>query len=303
MSNTINKITPSEPETPTPETIAEILTLWVDPITEAPPGTSYCLYPTLSRGVNTQGSYLIYLPPGYKQNDSRRFPVIYWLHGGFGNARQGGWAVQNYAAAINAAQMPEVILVLAQALPVGWYVDSKDGKLPIEQVIIKDLIPHIDTTYRTIAQKEGRGIEGYSMGGYGALHLGLKFPNLFGAIVAVAPSILRDMSGEPDYRTTYTFAGDQDYYEEVGPWNLAKLNAEILSKEETKLRIVGGEQDAHLRPTLQEYHEWLKELRIEHEFMVVADAGHDYQDIVAGASPDTFLFWANAFSSPRRREK
>jgi len=130
--------------------------------------------------------------------------------------------------------MPEVIIVLVQALPVGWYVNSKDGKLPIEQVIIRDLVPHIDSTYRTIAQKEGRGIEGHSMGGYGALRVGLKYPNLFGAISAVAPSILRDMGEEPGYRTCYTFDDDQDYYEQVGPWNLAKLNAKHLRKEETK---------------------------------------------------------------------
>ena len=197
----MNKTTHREPEAPSPETIAKMLTEWIDPITEEPTGTRYCLYPTPARGANTQGSYLIYLPPGYEQNSPKRFPVIYWLHGGFGNARQGEWAVHTYDAAIKANSMPEVIIVLVQALPVGWYVDSKDGKLPIEQVIIKDLIPHIDGTYRTIAQKEGRGIEGHSMGGYGALHLGLEYPNLFGAISAVAPSILRDMGAEPRYRT------------------------------------------------------------------------------------------------------
>ena len=77
-------------ETPSPDMIAELSTLWIDPITDEPPGTKYCLYLTPIRGANTQGSYLIYLPPGYKQDLSRRFPVIYWLHGGFGNARQGG---------------------------------------------------------------------------------------------------------------------------------------------------------------------------------------------------------------------
>lgn len=287
--------TPPASETPSPETIAELLAQWIDPITEEPPGTRYRLYPTPARGANTQGSYLIYLPPSYEQNISKHFPVIYWLHAGFESARQGAWAVQKYDAAIKAGAMPEVIIVLPQVLPVGWYVDSKDGKLPVEQVIIRNLIPHIDATYRTIARKEGRGIEGHSMGGFGALHLGLKFPNLFGTISAIAPSILRNLSEEPTYRTYYTFNGDQNYYEEVGPWHLAKLNAVMLDEEKTKLRILCGEYDSHLLPVLYEYHEWLKKLSVEHTFVTVKGAGHDYQEILESYGQSAFVFWANAF--------
>lgn len=272
-----------------------MLAQWIDPITAEPQGTKYRLYPTPIRGAGTQGSYLIYLPPGYEQNVSRRYPVIYWLHGGFGTARQGEWAVQNYDAAIKTDRMPEVIIILVQALPVGWYVDSKDGKLPIEQVFIRNLIPHIDDTYRTIARKEGRGIEGHSMGGYGALRLGLKFPDIFDAISAVAPSILRDMSEEPRYRTFYTFDDDQDYYEEVGPWNLARLNAKILGESKLKLRILSGEKDTRLQPTLLEYHAWLNNLDIEHSLIIIEGVGHAYQDILENYGKKAFTFWTDAF--------
>ena len=282
-------------EEPSPEFLARLSAEWIDPITETPAGTKYCLYPTPARGQNTQGSYLIHLPQGYEQDASKRFPVIYWLHGGMGNARQGDWAVQNYTAAMQAHAMPETIIVLVQALPVGWYVDSKDGKMPIEQVIIKNLIPHIDSTYRTIASKEGRGIEGHSMGGYGALHLGLKYPELFGIIFSVAPSILRNMSGEPRFRTYDIFADDQDYYEEVGPWNLAKVNAKILSQEKIKIRILTGEQDSFLVSALAEYHDWLANLDIEHAFTVIKGAGHDYREILKEDGMNAFSFWTNAF--------
>jgi enterochelin esterase-like enzyme len=291
----MSEITSPQPAIPSPETIAEMLTEWIDPITAEPPGTHYGLYATPARGAHTQGSYLIYLPPTYEQNSAQHFPVLYWLHGGFGNARQGGWAIQHYAAAIKMKSMPETIIVSVQALPVGWYVDSRDGRLPIEQVIIKDLIPHIDGHYRTIARTSGRGIEGHSMGGYGALHLGLKHPQLFGAISAVAPSILRNLGDEPLYRTSYTFDNDQSYYEQVGPWNLAKLNAPVLREEKTHLRILSGADDEHLQPTLHEYDRWLKELNIEHLFIEVAEAGHDYQDILERYGDATFNFWAKAF--------
>ena len=282
-------------EEPSAEFLARLSAEWIDPITDAPAGTKYCLYPTPARGQNTQGSYLIYLPQGYDRNVSKRFPVIYWLHGGMGNARQGDWAVQNYTAAMQAHAMPETIIVLVQALPVGWYVDSRDGKMPIEQVIIKNLIPHIDSTYRTIASKEGRGMEGHSMGGYGALRLVLKYPNLLGTILSVAPSILRDMSGEPRFRTYDTFADDQDYYEEVGPWNLARVNAKILNQEKIKIRILAGEQDSFLVSALGEYHDWLAKLDIEHVYTVIKGAGHDYREILQGDGKNAFSFWADAF--------
>ena len=135
------------------------------------------------------------------------------------------------------------------------------------------------------------------MGGYGALHLGLEYPNLFAAISAVAPSILRDLSEEPGYRTYYTFGGDQDYYEEVGPWNLARVNARKQKAESTNLRILAGERDSHLLPTLQDYHEWLKKYQIDHTFVTIKGVGHDYQDILEGYGQNAWLFWANAFSN------
>ena len=207
---------------PSATAIAELSMQWVDPVTVAPPGTTYHLFDTTSRGKGTQGSYLIYLPPTYATANNRRYPVIYWLHGGFGNAREGSWAVEQIDKGVKAGLMPETIVVLAQALPVGWYVNSKDGKRPVEDVIIKDLIPHIDAAYRTLNQREARGIEGMSMGGYGALHLGVKYPDLFGAISSVAPSIMRNLSDEPKERTFDTFGDDQAFYDANGPCLLAK---------------------------------------------------------------------------------
>ena len=206
---------------PSAARIAELSGQWVDPVTDAPPGTTYALFETAARGKGTKGSYLIYLPPSYAKDTARRYPVIYWLHGGFGNARQGDWAVAHLDRGMRAGLVPEAIVVLAQALPVGWYVNSRSGKYPVEDVIIEDLVPHVDATYRTIARREGRGIEGMSMGGYGALHLGMKFPSLFGAISAVAPAILQDLKDEPRERTFDTFADDEAYFDANGPWVLA----------------------------------------------------------------------------------
>ena len=279
-----------------PARIAELSEQWVDPVTDAPPGTTYHLFETASRGKGSKGSYLVYLPPSYETETARRYPVIYWLHGGFGNARQGAWAVEHLDRGIRAGLVPEAIVVLPQALPVGWYVNSKDGKRPIEDVIIKDLIPHVDATYRTIDRRESRGIEGMSMGGYGALHLGMKHPTLFGAISSVAPAILQDLKDEPRERTFDTFGDDEAYYDANGPWALARANATALRRG-CAIRLLAGDEDARLRSAITGFHELLTELGIPHQFSEVRGAGHVYEDIVGGLGDEGFAFWRQAFGT------
>ena len=279
---------------PSPARIAELSEQWADPVTDAPPGTSYHLFETASRGKGSKGSYLVYLPPSYETETARRYPVIYWLHGGFGNARQGAWAVEHLDRGIRAGLVPEAIVVLPQALPVGWYVNSKDGKRPIEDVIIKDLIPHVDATYRTIDRRESRGIEGMSMGGYGALHLGMKYPALFGAISSVAPAILPDLKDEPRERTFDTFGDDEAYYDANGPWALARANATAL-RQGCAIRLLAGDEDARLRSAITGFHELLTELGIPHQSSEVSGAGHVYEDIVGGLGDEGFAFWRQAF--------
>ena len=284
------------PQLPSAAQLAELNEQWVDPVTDAPAGTTYRLFDTTSRGPGTKGSYLVYLPPSYEKDPTRRYPVIYWLHGGFGNARQGEWAVVNLDRGMRAGLAPEAIVVLVQALPVGWYVNSKDGKRPIENVVIKDLIPHVDATYRTIARREGRAIEGMSMGGYGALHLGMRHPTSFGAISAVAPAILQDLQDEPRERTFDTFGDDEAYYDANGPWTLAREHASVL-RSGCAIRVLSGDDDARLRAAISAFDHLLTQLAIPHTSTEVKGAGHDYRAIVSGLGDAGFAFWRQAFGA------
>jgi enterochelin esterase-like enzyme len=281
---------------PSPARIAALSEQWVDPVTDAPPGTRYRLFETAARGKGTRGSYLVYLPPSYQTETDRRYPVLYWLHGGFGNARQGAWTVEHLDRGIRTGRVPETIIVLPQALPVGWYVNSKDGTRPIEDVIIEDLLPHVDATYRTLAMRDSRGIEGMSMGGHGALHLGMKYPNLFGAISSVAPAILRDLRDEPKERTFDTFSDDEAYYDANGPWTLARANATAL-RQGCAIRLLAGDEDARLRSAIVRFHVLLTELGIPHQFSEVKGAGHVYEDILSGLGDEGVAFWRHAFGA------
>jgi enterochelin esterase-like enzyme len=265
---------------------------WIDPDHSEPAGTHYHLYATPSRGLNTQASCLIYLPPNYENNTTKRYPVLYWLHGGSGSQIEGTWMVEHIDAEIRAGLLPPFIVVLPQGLPDVRYINSKDGTRPVEDVIIRDLIPYIDATYRTLATRQNRAIEGMSMGGYGTLHLGFKYPEVFGIVSGLAPSI-KPMNEEPEI-VTEPFGDDLAYWSKVGPWNIVKEHASEIKKG-TRVRILVGDQDPLLKP-VTEYHELLNSLGISHEFAVVPGAHHRYDEIVSKLPVDALQFWKTAFA-------
>ena len=266
---------------------------WVDPITNPIPGTTYHLFPTPVRGVNLQGSYLIYLPSDYATS-GERYPVIYWLHGGNGNSREGAWMCGQLDAAMKRGDMPPCIVVFVQGLPIGWYNNSKDGTMPVEDVIIKDLIPHIDATYRTINRREARGIDGMSMGGYGSLHLGFKYPELFGVVSSIAPSIT---SYEMERKEVImpTFEDDTAYFNANSPSTLVKVNADYI-RNNTTIRLLVGDKD-FLYDLIQHFHQQLKDLQISHQYGIATGADHDYKEVISKLDFNSFAFWGSAFKT------
>jgi enterochelin esterase-like enzyme len=266
---------------------------WIDPDRSEPAGTHYHLFATPSRGADTQASCLIYLPPDYEKNSTKRYPVLYWLHGGSGSQIEGAWMVERIDAEIRSGSLPPFIVVLPQGLPDVRYINSKDGTRPVEDVIIRDLVPHIDATYRTIATRKGRAIEGMSMGGYGTLHLGLKHPELFGTVSALAPSI-KPMSEEPQI-VTEPFGNDPAYWDQADPRTMAKEHASELIKNQTRIRVYVGDQDPLLNP-VTEFHNLLTSLGIAHEFAVVPGAHHRYDEIISKKPGDPLEFWKAAFT-------
>ena len=266
---------------------------WIDPITNPLTGTTYHLFPTPARGKNTKGSYLIYLPEDYATSN-KRYPVIYWLHGGNGNSREGNWMCEQMNASMQRGEMSQSIVVFVQGLPIGWYNNSKDGIMPVEDVIIKDLIPHIDSTYRTVMKREARGIEGMSMGGYGSLHLGFKYPELFGVVSSIAPSITT-FEMERKEVITPTFENDAAYFNANSPSTLVQRNADYIRKN-TAIRLLVGDKD-FLYDLIQQFHRQLQDLQIFHQFAIAKDADHDYKEVIIKLDFNPFTFWESAFKS------
>ena len=163
-----------------------------------------------SPAVDRTMKYNIVLPYGYDETDVR-YPVLYLLHGVSQNYTVWGMmGVPFYAGMYN------VIVVMPDGGN-SWYVnwaESEAGqKNDWEDHIIQDVVGHVDANYRTLAQREGRAITGLSMGGYGALTLGLRHPEMFVSIGSTsgalehgrqAASLLRSgqSAGEPRQRST-----------------------------------------------------------------------------------------------------
>jgi len=288
-------------------------TAWVSPNKSVPSFATYQLYPTPERGKDTFGSFMIYVPAEYK-NSTKRYPVIYYLHGGNGNQREGQWLMSEMDKAIAAKKMPPVIIVSAQALPIGWYCNANAGAKgvisgPVENVLIKNLVPYIDANYRTIANSSGRGLEGWSMGGFGAIRLAFKYPELFGYTSSVAGALI-DFQDEhnPQYLVN-TFgpasgAGSKksiEYFNAVHPRFYARKNAELI-KENVKIRLIVGDQDwlynNNGKLITKIFSDYLDSLGIKHDYTVLKNAGHMVPiEFSNGAREYPIQFWADAFKT------
>ncbi len=137
-----------------------------------------------SDSLNEQRAFNLILPLDY-ENSTSRYPVLYLLHGYTGD--NSNWTLltnlSGYAARYR------VIIVMPDGSN-GWYVNSAtDPKAKFEDYIIKDIIPYVEKHCRTIPLRRARAIAGLSMGGYGAMFLGLKHPDLFTAIGAFSGAL------------------------------------------------------------------------------------------------------------------
>ena len=123
----------------------------------------------------------IILPRDYATTE-RRYPVLYLLHGY--TDHYPAWV--SYTNLTQYARGFQQIIVMPEG-DNGFYTNSHaDANLAWEDFVILDLIPYVDGHYRTVASREGRAIAGLSMGGYGALKLGLRHPRMFSAVACMS---------------------------------------------------------------------------------------------------------------------
>ena len=186
---------PSPPQTPTPPTspIEEpAATITATATFELAGRVEEHTYFSPTTGEEEQ--YRVYLPPGYDQSDDR-YPVLYLFHGWpYEAAHWNGLGTEETAdAAIQYGTLPPFIIVQPKGSE-GVYVNTSGGDRSFEGQVVNDLIPHVEGTYRTWAEREGRAVGGISRGGVWALEIAFSYPDLFAAVGAHSPALSVNMA-------------------------------------------------------------------------------------------------------------
>lgn len=153
---------------------------WVNPLKSKIEGVSHATF--RSPSMDCDVGYCVYLPPEYSQTSStdKHYPVVYYLHGGRpGSEIKSVRLAAEIHSHINAGDVPPMIYVFVNGGPVSHYNMPDRENAMGEDVFVEELIPHIDDTYRTIAGRRGRGLEGFSQGGRGTTRIMFRHPQLF----------------------------------------------------------------------------------------------------------------------------
>jgi enterochelin esterase-like enzyme len=255
-----------------------------------------------SAAAKTKVSYHVYTPAVYDQEKDRRFPVLYWLHGTGGGLQGIKPLSQYFDEAIRTDKIPPMLIVFPNGLATSMWCDSKDGQVPMETVVLKELVPHVDKTFRTLADRGGRIIEGFSMGGYGAGRLGFLYPDTFGTVSVLAGGPL-DLEfqgprakGNPAERERIlkgTFGDDLDYFKKQSPLIVAEKHADSV-RGKSRVRVVVGERDFSVDLN-RAYSEHLKKLKVDHEMTVVTGVAHETMPLLKGLSDANWQFYRAAF--------
>jgi enterochelin esterase-like enzyme len=142
---------------------------------------------------------IVFLPPGYEKDQKHRYPVVYALHGYSIGAEQ--WTheihVPQTIEGAFAQGAKEMIVVLPDSKTVynGSMYSSSATTGDFENYVAHDVVAYMDAHYRTIPNRTSRGLVGHSMGGYGASRIGMKHPDVFGALYMMSPCCLSPMAG------------------------------------------------------------------------------------------------------------
>lgn len=152
-------------------------------------GLSYEFFPTAS--LPSPAECLVLEPPSYRSLPARRYPLLVFLHDGYGDVRtlERRGVAADLAARMKDGRLPE-FLVVAPGAPGSWFSDSADGKRRWEGFLAGELLEEIESRYRVLPGAASRGITGISMGGFGAVKIALKHPDLFGTVSSLSGALI-----------------------------------------------------------------------------------------------------------------
>ncbi|MGB7347902.1 MAG: alpha/beta hydrolase-fold protein [Pirellulaceae bacterium] len=263
---------------------------WVNPLPKNHhPALKHKTFRCTSMNLNV--GYVILLPPDYDTSTNVRFPVVYYLHGGRpGSETKSVSLAETIYEAMEQGNVSPAIYVFVNGGPVSHYNMPDDPDKQGAGVFIKELIPHVDSTYRTVAKRSGRALEGFSQGGRGTMRLSLRYPGLFCSAAAGGGGYESEkrISEEDGYENPELrfAAGDNT-------WDLARVYAK---RKEPVVRwmIFVGDKGFNYENNLA-YMQFLDSLGIKYERLVVPGATHSAKEIYASEALTIMRFHSTNF--------
>lgn len=237
--------------------------------------------------------YCAMLPPSYDEQKTRKYPVLYYLHGLGDNEQSlvngGGWNL--YEDMFASGKVGEFLIVTPRAER-SFYVNSRDGKVRYEDFFWKEFLPEIERKYRIKSERDSRGIMGVSMGGYGAFHYAFEKPQMFVSVSAHMPALREtlptNIANSREGRMLGDIFGDpvdRAYYKVESPFTLAR-KAPLASLKSLKIYFdCGANDDYGFNAGSEDLHEVLKSRGVKNEFHIYPGA-HTWEYVIAhfGAS-------------------
>jgi endo-1,4-beta-xylanase len=260
--------------------------MWVtSPVPELPTHVTHHTFRSAS--MNRDIGYCIYLPPTYDQDTNQRFPVIYHLHGAGGNETRSVYSATVLHEGIMAGKLPNIIMVFPNGGRSTMYQDSGDGRFMAETMMVHELIPHIDATYRTLADRKARCIEGFSMGGRGSTNLAMKHPQMFGSLFNQSGNVyhVSDSSKLPN-----AYLGDDPERLRANDAFLnLKKNLDFI-KANLRIQVACGTADPEHLVSVREFHQALTEAGMPHSYFEVEGLDHKQKKMIDGRKATWFDF-------------
>lgn len=272
---------------------AEFLRLWEDQVLQS----------TL---LNRPIQYAVLLPEGYNESEDT-YPVVYLLHG-YGDDetawyKNGG--IQYYADK-QATETGPIIYVMPQAFN-SYYIDKYTGSFPYMDMFVEELVPEIDSRFRTKKDKSQRAVMGYSMGGYGALILPTMHPEAFSVSIPLSMSFRTDEQyiaesqasfdnqWAPNFGPSKGTSGAarlSDYFKQRSPFYFFN-QADLTEYDNLHILIDCGDDEESLIFTSNSLHSLMQSNGIDHEYRV-RSGGHSF-DYWKKSYPEALKFISNAF--------
>ncbi len=246
--------------------------------------------------------YAVSLPASYDTNKTKNYPLVIFLHGLNNSERD--WEAEGMQARLDGLRAAGKVGDFVVAAPFGansFYLNAKGGAA-YEDAIVKDFIPFVERQYRAGGKPARRVIEGLSMGGYGALLIAFKHPEMFAGVAAHSAALFDGLPQAPaapadrlaSFR--YTLATrlfgtppDEDYFHANSPLHLARRHAARLKR--LKIYFDVGESDRYnFQPGNQQLDAALAAAGVRHEFHL-APGPHGWAFLIARAEPAMAFVW------------